>query len=648
MVRRPPRSPLSSSSAASDVYKRQYQRRVRGLATVSMRNTLVLLLALASSALAGPQLKAHPLLLLPGFASGRLRTWRDKYCKAELAGLELGGRGAGYKVGDAVWIDTPMIVAQRACFLKCMRLQNGTDPEPTDDGMGSCRLRADEGLDAISQLDPGIITGPLTDVWWTFIQRMSNEMGVAPEDGMVAAPYDWRLSPDMLQMRDNFFTKLRHLIEEQVLKRPGVDCGSRPDHCPGIVVVAHSMGNNVFRYFVEWLEADLGSRHYKKWLDRYVFMFAAVGAPWIGASEAVRSIFSGNTFGLPVSVAEARSMGSTFGSAPIMMPVGTPGEDPRKNSITQLRFDSPDGNGVFGAASLIEEDGPLSSLGKHGDHVGAMFHETVQGMKRDPAVDIYKLPERLPLKRIVCAYGVNRATEAGYHYTWDEEYKVPVLEEVIYEQPPSASAPLEWQQGLPDDLSHKSGDGTVNYASLAWCKRWLGSVANVTMIPEGALLESNATIKGRNADITDFSKRTAGIPANLYWESDTTTEEGDHQYTQVWEFENVEHRDVIKAPPFLKEFVALLASARNHYSEISHAQHNMGPLYGVETRKTLGGGQVPTTNAECTWDFSQMECAFQQYCNYDLSLIHISEPTRLLSISYAVFCLKKKKKKQLR
>src|SRR5674536_32609 len=30
---------------------------------------------------------------------------------------------------------------------------------------------------------------------------------------------------------------------------------------------------------------------------------------------------------------------------------------------------------------------------------------------------------------------------------------------------------------------------------------------------------------------------------------------------------------------------------------------------------------------------------------YRLSLIHISEPTRLLSISYAVFCLKKKKRK---
>eukprot|EP00658_Telonema_sp_P-2_P011221 TRINITY_DN14261_c0_g1_i4.p1 TRINITY_DN14261_c0_g1~~TRINITY_DN14261_c0_g1_i4.p1 ORF type:complete len:232 (+),score=62.55 TRINITY_DN14261_c0_g1_i4:132-827(+) len=31
MIRRPPRSTLSSSSAASDVYKRQYQRRVRGM-----------------------------------------------------------------------------------------------------------------------------------------------------------------------------------------------------------------------------------------------------------------------------------------------------------------------------------------------------------------------------------------------------------------------------------------------------------------------------------------------------------------------------------------------------------------------------------------------------------------------------------------
>src|SRR5450756_1147421 len=36
----------------------------------------------------------------------------------------------------------------------------------------------------------------------------------------------------------------------------------------------------------------------------------------------------------------------------------------------------------------------------------------------------------------------------------------------------------------------------------------------------------------------------------------------------------------------------------------------------------------------------------RHYAHVDLSLIHISEPTRLGMISYAVFCLKKKKKKK--
>ena len=35
-----------------------------------------------------------------------------------------------------------------------------------------------------------------------------------------------------------------------------------------------------------------------------------------------------------------------------------------------------------------------------------------------------------------------------------------------------------------------------------------------------------------------------------------------------------------------------------------------------------------------------------EYRLLSLSLIHISEPTRLLSISYAVFCLKKKNKRK--
>eukprot|EP00658_Telonema_sp_P-2_P026733 TRINITY_DN20822_c0_g1_i11.p1 TRINITY_DN20822_c0_g1~~TRINITY_DN20822_c0_g1_i11.p1 ORF type:complete len:536 (-),score=111.06 TRINITY_DN20822_c0_g1_i11:101-1708(-) len=46
------------------------------------------------------------------------------------------------------------------------------------------------------------------------------------------------------------------------------------------------------------------------------------------------------------------------------------------------------------------------------------------------------------------------------------------------------------------------------------------------------------------------------------------------------------------------------------------------------------------------WNAQRKQCSdMGDVFNY-LSLIHISEPTRLLSISYAVFCLKKKKKKK--
>eukprot|EP00658_Telonema_sp_P-2_P021386 TRINITY_DN18519_c0_g1_i1.p1 TRINITY_DN18519_c0_g1~~TRINITY_DN18519_c0_g1_i1.p1 ORF type:complete len:249 (+),score=67.81 TRINITY_DN18519_c0_g1_i1:136-882(+) len=49
MIRRPPRSTLSSSSAASDVYKRQYQRRVRGV-LLGMAWLLVLVLCCMANA----------------------------------------------------------------------------------------------------------------------------------------------------------------------------------------------------------------------------------------------------------------------------------------------------------------------------------------------------------------------------------------------------------------------------------------------------------------------------------------------------------------------------------------------------------------------------------------------------------------------
>ena len=66
-------------------------------------------------------------------------------------------------------------------------------------------------------------------------------------------------------------------------------------------------------------------------------------------------------------------------------------------------------------------------------------------------------------------------------------------------------------------------------------------------------------------------------------------------------------------------------------------------LFGIEHknlnlfRDTFLGKFKPVSGGFMTGDSS-----IYLYTGIELSLIHISEPTRLLSISYAVFCLKKK------
>src|SRR5678816_4634461 len=66
-----------------------------------------------------------------------------------------------------------------------------------------------------------------------------------------------------------------------------------------------------------------------------------------------------------------------------------------------------------------------------------------------------------------------------------------------------------------------------------------------------------------------------------------------------------------------------------------HPPPDIGSVRNGKERKT----HIPVTRPESPRYAQQIDRESRaQY----LSLIHVSEPTRLLSISYAVFCLKKK------
>eukprot|EP00658_Telonema_sp_P-2_P036317 TRINITY_DN2629_c0_g1_i3.p1 TRINITY_DN2629_c0_g1~~TRINITY_DN2629_c0_g1_i3.p1 ORF type:complete len:868 (-),score=114.27 TRINITY_DN2629_c0_g1_i3:126-2729(-) len=94
-------------------------------------------------------------------------------------------------------------------------------------------------------------------------------------------------------------------------------------------------------------------------------------------------------------------------------------------------------------------------------------------------------------------------------------------------------------------------------------------------------------------------------------------------------------------------------------SDERDSRHSDQPMLGLyQTRGRLSnGGRIAVfgdsscmddhrrPGHDCLW-LLDVFMSFTEKKTLDLSLIHISEPTRLLSISYAVFCLKKKKKKQ--
>ena len=193
-----------------------------------------------------------PIFLMPGLASTRLNAWRFKACPQNPILSDI-------KVQDNVWMNLNLLMQMSAidgaCFIDCLSLgYNQTDSNHPATG---CKLRPEEGLDAISSLSPGgvapnLIVGGTNTVYAWLIQWLADNLGY-DVGNIVGLPYDWRLSPDKMEERDGFLTLTRRKMEAAV----------RTNGAPGIMV-AHSMGNTIFRYFLAWLRIELQEEAYNK------------------------------------------------------------------------------------------------------------------------------------------------------------------------------------------------------------------------------------------------------------------------------------------------------------------------------------------------------------------------------------------------
>ena len=176
-----------------------------------------------------------PVFLMPGLAATRLVAWTHKSCPGMVSDI---------KVQDYVWLNMNKILEIAAtidtdCWKECITLgRNQTD----NIAGGGCKLRPDEGLDAISSLAPGslytsvLLGGGTNTVYAWLTQWLADNLGY-DVTSIIGLPYDWRLSPDVMEGRDGFFTLMRRRIEAAV----------ETNGAPGIMV-AHSV--RFFRFFL--------------------------------------------------------------------------------------------------------------------------------------------------------------------------------------------------------------------------------------------------------------------------------------------------------------------------------------------------------------------------------------------------------------
>ena len=182
-----------------------------------------------------------PVFLMPGLASTRLVAWKHKDCPYSLLQSPI-------KFHDYVWLNMKLLVQMGAidgtCWEECMTLgRNQTD---SDKGEQGCKLRPDEGLDAIASLAPGglgaeLLVGRTNTLFAWLVQWLSDNLGYDLSN-MIGLPYDWRLSPHMMEKRDGFLSHTRRRIEAAVKANGGI---------PGIMV-AHSVSDEIGCVYVLW------------------------------------------------------------------------------------------------------------------------------------------------------------------------------------------------------------------------------------------------------------------------------------------------------------------------------------------------------------------------------------------------------------
>ncbi|KAI5817086.1 Lecithin:cholesterol acyltransferase-domain-containing protein [Pyronema omphalodes] len=364
----------------------------------------------------------HPVVMVPGVISTGLESW----------GTEEKSRPYFRKRLWGSWSMLRAMITDRASWKQHIMLDkyNGLDPE-------GVKLRAAMGFDATDFF--------VTGYWiWSKILENLASIGYDPTSAYTAS-YDWRLAYLNLEVRDQYFSRLKSHIEV-----------AHKLHGKKVALVAHSMGSQVAHYFFKWVEAEGHGDGGPTWVNDHIAAFINISGCMLGAIKGLPAVLSGemrDTVQLnPVAVyglekffgrQERAEINKAMPGISSMLPKGgeaiwgnltwAPDDDEHQEISygSTLKFaDRSSGNNTSDPSPqnmtvteslqfLLDHSDDWYATQVRGNYSHGVAH-TVEEIERNQNIPhkwVNPLESRLPLApdmKIYCFYGVGKPTERSY------------------------------------------------------------------------------------------------------------------------------------------------------------------------------------------------------------------------------------------
>ncbi len=421
----------------------------------------------------------HPVIMIPGITTTGLESWSTEPASKRYFRKRLWGS----------WTMMRALITDKAEWKRHIMLdqQTGLDPH-------GIKLRAAQGFSAIDCFIRGYW------IWDKVIQKLAS-IGYAPSNA-IAAPYDWRLAPISMEQRDSYFTRLKTHIEVTKASNDGRKA----------VVISHSVGSQVFFFFMKWVEHIDHGTGGPTWVDDHIDSWINVSGTLLGAAKAVSMALSGemkettqlnklSQLGLEslLSREERVQISRSLPGAATILPRG--GETiwgkpawglaesqqsvdhdtfvslpNQRDEVAHMQRNATIVDSIAGL--LSPSDAPyVDMVGRTNSFGVAHTKAEVERNEDDIRKWLNPLETRLPdapQMKVFCFYGIDKPTERAYLYRNSPNSLRPDADISIDTSVSTEDAKYPRPGAVNRGVLYEDGDGTVNLISLGYmcAKGW--------------------------------------------------------------------------------------------------------------------------------------------------------------------------------